>query len=74
MKKNISGGKYTGEMKVNECTHLIINKPKGGCVISIVKSLLGDTEQALETEEKILEVCMYSILWKLSKLSVCKCS
>ncbi|XP_061181170.1 DNA topoisomerase 2-binding protein 1-like [Saccostrea echinata] len=23
------GGKYTGEMKVNECTHLIINKPKG---------------------------------------------
>ncbi|KAJ8307553.1 hypothetical protein KUTeg_015637 [Tegillarca granosa] len=23
------GGKYTGEMKANECTHLIINKPKG---------------------------------------------
>ncbi|XP_063404919.1 DNA topoisomerase 2-binding protein 1-like [Mytilus trossulus] len=23
------GGKYTGEMKVKECTHLIINKPKG---------------------------------------------
>lgn len=26
---NSEGGKYTGEMKVNECTHLIINKPKG---------------------------------------------
>ena len=24
-----TGGKYTGEMKVKECTHLIINKPKG---------------------------------------------
>ncbi|KAK3106422.1 hypothetical protein FSP39_019639 [Pinctada imbricata] len=24
-----NGGKYSGEMKVNECTHLIINKPKG---------------------------------------------
>ncbi|XP_060078060.1 DNA topoisomerase 2-binding protein 1-like isoform X2 [Ylistrum balloti] len=26
---NSEGGKYSGEMKVNECTHLIINKPKG---------------------------------------------
>ncbi|XP_033732968.1 LOW QUALITY PROTEIN: DNA topoisomerase 2-binding protein 1-like [Pecten maximus] len=26
---NSEGGKYTGEMKVNECTHLIINNPKG---------------------------------------------
>lgn len=36
MKKNISGGKYTGEMKVNECTHLIINKPKGMDVSTLV--------------------------------------
>lgn len=34
--KNISGGKYTGEMKVNECTHLIINKPKGMNVSTLV--------------------------------------
>ena len=27
----ISGGKYSGEMKINECTHLIINKPRGMC-------------------------------------------
>lgn len=23
------GGRYSGEMKVNECTHLILNEPKG---------------------------------------------
>ena len=25
----ISGGTYSGEMKVNECTHLIITNPSG---------------------------------------------
>ena len=30
----ISGGKYSGEMKINECTHLIINKPRGMCNVS----------------------------------------
>ncbi|CAH1774144.1 unnamed protein product [Owenia fusiformis] len=25
----VEGGRYTGEMKINECSHLIINHPKG---------------------------------------------
>lgn len=55
------GGKYTGEMKVNECTHLIINKPKGAKYefakkwrINIVKSdwLYDSIEKGYCLEEK----------------------
>ncbi|XP_062568872.1 DNA topoisomerase 2-binding protein 1-A-like [Saccostrea cucullata] len=55
------GGKYTGEMKVNECTHLIINKPKGAKYefakkwkIHIVKSdwLYDSIERGYCLEEK----------------------
>lgn len=34
--KNILGGKYIGEMKVNECIYLIINKFKGMDVFILV--------------------------------------
>lgn len=34
--KNILGGKYIGEMKVNECIYLIINKFKGMNVFILV--------------------------------------
>lgn len=36
-----SGGVYSGEMRVQECTHLIINEPRGKTAFMLIVSQLS---------------------------------
>lgn len=34
------GGQYTGQLKMNECTHLIVQEPKGKIVCEKIQNFL----------------------------------
>ncbi len=38
-----NGGTYTGQLKMNECTHLVVSEPTGDPIISDLISMFWDT-------------------------------